>query len=164
MGVNSDLSQVAADSPPEAEADLLELKTPMLQQLHRDWELRRRGRAMPSRADFDVLDLKYCIGNLSLIEVAGDPPRFRFLIHATNVAQGMGFDLTGKSLDLLPDAHYRRLVEEHFAEALATRRPVARYRNRQMTDQHIWNCEVLVLPLSTDGKTIDMLFSGFVWF
>jgi hypothetical protein len=143
---------------------VLELKTPMLQQLHRDWDARRRGRDLPARSDFDPLDLKYVVGNLSLIDVAHDPLRYRFRIHGSNVAQGMGFDLTGKSLDALPDRQYRQLVEEHFTEVVAGRRPVAKYRNRLMTDQRIWHCEVLVLPLSADGKTIDMLMSGFVWF
>jgi len=143
---------------------VLELKTPMLRQLYEDWDERRRGREMPARADFDPLDLKYCIGNLSLIDVAGDPPRFRFRIHASTVAGVMGFDLTGKNLDAMPDMEYRRMVADHYNEVLAVRGPVAKCRNRQMTDQHIWNCEVLVLPLSADGKTIDMLMSGFVWF
>lgn len=141
---------------------MLELKTPVLRQLYRDWEERRRGRELPARADFDPLDLKYCIGNLSLIDVAYNPLRFRFRLHASTVSQSMGFDLTGKSLDAMPDAEYRRIVAEHYGEVLATRRPVAKYRDREMTDQHIWNCEVLVLPLSSDGKTIDMLMSGFV--
>jgi hypothetical protein len=143
---------------------VLELKTPMLRQLYQDWDVRRRGREMPARADFDPLDLKYCIGKLSLVDVARDPLRFHFRIHASNVAQGMGFDLTGKSLDAMPDAEYRRLVTDHYVEVLETRLPVAKYRNRLMTDRHIWHCEVLVLPLSADGKTIDMLMSGFVWF
>jgi hypothetical protein len=141
---------------------VLELKTPVLRQLYQDWDARRRGREMPARADFDPLDLKYCIGHLSLIDVAGDPPRYRFRLHASTVAQSIGFDLTGKSLDAMPDAEYRRMVADHYNEVLAARKPVAKYRNRQMTDQHIWNCEVLVLPLSADGKTIDMLMSGFV--
>lgn len=141
---------------------MLELKTPVLRQLYQDWDARRRGREMPARADFDPLDLKYCMGKLSLIDVAHDPPRYRFRLHASSVAQSIGFDLTGKSLDAMPDAEYRRMVTDHYNEVLAARGPVAKYRNRQMTDQHIWHCEVLVLPLSADGKTIDMLMSGFV--
>ena len=141
---------------------MLELKTPVLRQLYQDWDERRRGREMPARADFDPLDLKYCIGNLSLIDVAHEPLRYRFRLHASTVAQSIGFDLTGKDLDAMPDAEYRRIVADHYAEVLAARKPVAKYRHRQMTDQHIWSCEVLVLPLASDGKTIDMLMSGFV--
>ncbi len=141
---------------------MLELKTPVLRQLYSDWDQRRRGREMPARADFDPLDLKYCMGNLSLIDVAQNPPRYRFRLHASTVAQGMGFDLTGKSLDAMPDTEYRRMVTDHYDEVLAARKPVAKYRNRQMVDQRILYCEVLVLPLSADGKTIDMLMSGLV--
>jgi hypothetical protein len=146
------------------EPDLLEIKTPMLRRLYLDWDARRRGREMPSRADFDPLDLKYCLGNLSLIDVAYDPLRFRFRIHASNVADGVGYDLTGKSLDIMPDLEYRRMASEHYAEAIETRRPVAKYRNRVVSTQRVWNCEALVLPLSADGKRVNMLMSGFVWY
>jgi len=141
---------------------MLELKTPMLRQLYQDWDKRRGAREMPARADFDPLDLKYCIGNLSLIDVAHEPLRYRFRLHASTVAQSVGFDLTGKNLDAMPDLEYRRVVADHYAEVVAARLPVAKYRNRQMTDRHLWHCEVLVLPLSSDGKIIDMLMSGLV--
>jgi len=147
-----------------AEIRLLELKTPMLRLLYQDWDAHRRGRELPARTDFDPLELKYCLGNLSLIDVAYDPLRFHFRIHASNVAQGMGFDLTGKSLDAMPDPEYRQIVHNHYAEVVHTRRPVAQYRDRQMTNQHVWSCEVLALPLSADGTLINMLMSGFVWY
>ena len=143
---------------------MLELKAPMLRKLYQDWDSRRRGRELPSRADFDPLDIKYCIGNLSLIDVAYDPLRFHFRIHASNVAQGMGYDLTGKDLDAMPDLEFRQMAADHYAEAIRTRLPVARYRDRQITGQRVWHCEALVLPLSADGKIVNMLMSGFVWF
>jgi hypothetical protein len=65
-------------------------------------------------------------------------------------------------VEVTPKSIRLRKVTDHYNEVLAARGPVAKYRNRQMTDQHIWHCEVLVLPLSADGKTIDMLMSGFV--
>ena len=142
---------------------LEDLKTPALRRLLQDWEDRRRGRDLPARKDFDPADIRYIVGNLSLVEVLRDPLDFRFRIHATNVAERMGFDLTGKMLTALPDQQYAALIRQHYTETVTLRRPVARYRNRVMTDQHTWHCEVLVLPLSSDGKTVDMLMSAFVW-
>jgi hypothetical protein len=134
-----------------------------LHRLLQDWEDRRRGRELPSRKDFDPGDIRYIVGNLSLVDVTRDPLDFRFRIHATNVADRMGFDMTGKMLATLPDRQYAALIRTHYTEVVTLRRPVARLRNRVMTDQHTWNCEVLVLPLSSDGQTVDMLMSAFVW-
>ncbi len=143
---------------------VLDLKSSALRRLLGDWEARRRGRELPARADFDPVDLKYVLGNLSLVDVTHNPRRYRFRIHATAVAEHMGFDLTGKALEAMPDTQYLALVRKHYDSVVASRRPVMQYRDRLLTDQRVWHCEVLVLPLSTDGQTVDMLMSGFIWF
>jgi hypothetical protein len=144
-------------------ADVLTIKSSLLRQLHRDWESRRRGRRMPARADFDPVDLKYILGNLSLIDVLGDPLRFRFRIHASNVAGRVGFDLTGKEVELIANPHYRKLVRDHFLAVVERRAPVLEFRDRVMADNICLRCEVLALPLSDDGEAIDRIMSAFVW-
>ena len=82
---------------------MLELHAPQSRRLYDDWETRRHGRLFPARADFDPLELRYIIGNLSLLDVLRDPLRFRYRVHSTNMAQFLGFDLTGKEIDAAPD-------------------------------------------------------------
>ena len=36
-------------------------------------------------------------------------------------------------------------------------------RDPLLADNRLWHCEVLVLPLSGNGTTIDMLISGLIW-
>lgn len=135
----------------------------MLERLHRDWDSRRRGRRMPARVDFDPIDIKYILGSLSLVDVLRDPLRFRFRVHATNVAVRVGFDLTGKDIDAIADPHYRRLVRDHYLAVVERRRPVVEFRDRVMTDKTCLHCEVLALPLGDDGETADRIMSAFVW-
>jgi hypothetical protein len=141
---------------------VLEIQTPSLQRLYEDWEERRRGREFPSRSDFDVLDLGYILGNLSLLDVRHEPLRFRFRLHASRVTERVGYEMTGKFLDELPQ-DTRVMVERHYTTVIERRQPVVQVRERQIIDDRILPCEVLALPLAADGTTIDMLMSGVVW-
>jgi hypothetical protein len=135
----------------------------MLQRFHADWDVRRRGREFPARRDFDPCDLRYALGYISLIDVLGDPPRFRFRLHGVGNAERVGIDMTGKLLEAMPDGRRYRLVSMHYSAVMKEREPVAQTRRVYAIDERAWNCEVLVLPLSSDGINIDMLMSCAAW-
>ena len=141
---------------------VIEIQAPDLQRLYQDWDRRRRGREFPARSDFDPLDLRYILGSLSLIDVLRDPPRFRIRLHATNVVDRAGMDLTGRFIDEMPEER-RKTAAAHYERVIAERAPVARLYEHRPIDERMWNCEILVLPLASDGATIDMLMSAFVW-
>ena len=139
---------------------LLEIRTAILQRLYRDWDSRRGAREFPARADFDVLDFKYVIGQLALIDVSYDPLRFRFRLHGTGISQRVGYEMTGKELDDLPPPLVRASMRRHYSEVVGRRMPIVEARERQIRDDSIVDSEALALPLSSDGKTIDMLMVG----
>lgn len=142
---------------------MLELNSPMLQRLYGDWEARRRGRELPTRADFDPCDLGYALGYLSLIDVYQNPLRFRFRLQGTAVVDRVGRDNTGKFIDEMTDLRHSAMATEHFSEVLTTRRPVVKARRAYVTDVRVWNCEILVLPLSNNGADVDMMISCIAW-
>jgi hypothetical protein len=142
---------------------LVEIESATLRQLYTDWDAQRRGREFPARADFDPLDLKYVVGNLSLIDVqyAPDAPiRFHYRLHATNVTRRLGYELTGKSLDANPNVAAREKIRKHFAAVVQDRVPLAIMNRFVTSDGRDVDHESLVLPLSRDGLTIDMLMSA----
>jgi hypothetical protein len=142
---------------------VLEIRTPTLQRLYRDWESRRGAREFPARGDFDVLDLKYIIGQLALLDVSYAPLRFRFRLHGTGISQRVGYEMTGKELDELPPVVVRASVRRHFTAVVEQRQPIVEVRERQMRDDRVVDSESLALPLSRDGKTIDMIMVGVVF-
>jgi hypothetical protein len=142
---------------------VLEIRAPILQRLHGDWDSRRRGREFPARRDFDVLDLKYIIGQIALLDVGHDPIRFRFRLHGTGISQRVGYEMTGKDLDDLPPPAVRAMVRRHFMAVLEGRLPRVEMRERQIMDDLIVDSEILALPLSQDGVTIDMLMVGVIF-
>jgi hypothetical protein len=146
---------------------MAEIVSPRLQRLLHDWEERRRGREFPARADFTPFDLQYILGNLSLLDVTYDPLRFRYRLHASNLAQRMDKEMTNKSIDDIPVPDHAIRVRQHFTEVVERRIPVVYKRgggDSDFRDDFLpADCEVLVLPLSSDGTTINMLMSALVW-
>ncbi len=117
----------------------------------------------PRARDFDVLDLGYIVGYLSLLDVNYDPLRFRFRLHASRVTERVGYEMTAKDLDELPARDTRAMVRRHFVDVIEQRAPIVQIRERQIVDERILSCEVLALPLAHDGTTIDMMMAGVVW-
>jgi hypothetical protein len=138
----------------------MQLTAPALQQLYADWERWRGADKFPSGEHLDPLQLRYMLGNLSVFEVQYNPLRFFVRIHATARAERMGFDLTGKSLDDLPEREYRELIRGHLIEVLKRRGPFSTQVEPAALSKAFGRVEVLILPFARDGQTIDLLLAG----
>ena len=132
-----------------------EISHPRLQRLYAYWSAKRGGRKMPSRADIDVLDLRYVLGNLMLVEVIGAPPRFRIRVHGNNLSERAGYELTGKMLDELPQNEFRKGVGEKWTEVAATGEPMHCDDDMRIKGRP-YRYESIILPLSADGETVNM--------
>jgi hypothetical protein len=132
------------------------IQHPDLRTLYDYWDARRRGRRWPARADINPVDLKFALGNLSLIDVHHDPLRFTFRLSGTQFSQRMGMDFTGKSVDDIPDPAYRAEVFETYRKTAETGLPSVTLSERVL-DGRPWKFEILRLPLSDDGVVVNML-------
>lgn len=115
---------------------------------------------MPARADFDVVDLKYMLGNLNLFDVLREPLRFRFRVHASNAVARLGYDLTGKTVDDYRDPAYRDLVNGHYRAVVDSRAPRRVLYDPFASAAKVLRWEGLILPLGADGASVDMLMVG----
>ena len=135
----------------------LPISHPRLQRLNGYWSTKKGQRKMPSRADIDVLDLRYVLGNIMLVDVIeGSPPRFRIRLHGSNLSERAGYELTGKMLDELPESEFRKQVRERWIEVATTGEPRHCDRNLHVFDSRSYHYESIVLPLSADGETVNM--------
>jgi hypothetical protein len=132
------------------------IRHPGLLRLYDYWATRRRGRSFPARADLDPVEFSFALGNVTLIDVLYDPLRFRFRLVGSLMAQRMGWDLTGKMVDEIPDVQYRDSVIQGFRKVVELRRPNMTLYEREV-NRKPRRFEVLRLPLAADGETIDML-------
>jgi len=141
---------------PELRAFLHRPENGVFLELYEYWLRKGAGRAMPGRADIDPLDIPQLLANVFLMDVVPGPPqRFRFRLVGTRIAELEG-EMTNKYLDeFVPNAagtalarHYEDTVEGR----ISVRRETLHWRKREYI-----NYDVLLLPLSSDGRTVDML-------
>lgn len=141
----------------------LDIKHPKLRQLFDYWSEKCGARRMPSRADIDPLDMTFIIGNVILVDVvAGTPLGFRVRLHGTNLVERVGYELTGKSLDELPQTEFREAAQESFTRVATSAEPTAGKRDR-IIDGRFARYETVIMPLSSDGERVDRLLVGLIY-
>jgi hypothetical protein len=130
---------------------------PRLQRLYDYWCIKRGARTAPMRCDMRPEDIPSLLPFIYIIEVFDW--RFRFRLAGSNVVAEYGAELTGKYLDEIDldgaetpiIAEYRRVV---FSRQPAASRWRIKLGGREISYEH------LLLPLSNDGRTVDMLFNA----
>ena len=76
----------------------------------------------------------------------------------------MGKEMTNKTVDDIPNLDHARRARDHFTEVVERRVPIGYGRATNFIGHsRARDCEVLVLPLSSDGRTINILMSAMVW-
>jgi hypothetical protein len=127
-----------------------------LKRLYVYWTERRKGKRYPSRGDIDPLEFGYALGRVSLVEVLEGPRRFRYRLVSTSLTARLGYEMTGKFLEEIPESDMRRYTERLYAAAVE--RGISLYfRDAPTLDGRRWRTEGLILPLSSNGTSVDML-------
>jgi len=136
--------------------------SPLLARLMIYWQEKRQGRAMPSRNDIDPLDVPYILGNIALVDVVppaakGAVPSFRFRLYGANLAQRLGGDMTGKRPSDHPDSLLAEMMNQTYGQVVKTHMPGIHQRYLLGASEQVLKYLVLILPLSREGKDVDML-------
>jgi hypothetical protein len=136
----------------------IEIVDPRIRQLYDYWLSKRGDRLYPARAAIDPLDFRYVLGDITLVEVGADRRTFTYRLYGSNLSARDGYDITGKTLDALPEAEYRERVRRAFTIAVDSGAPRHGIRDL-VVDGRRRRFEFLVLPLASNGDDIDMLLS-----
>lgn len=123
------------------------------------WSGKCGGRFAPARSDIDPLDITALLPRIMLADVVRDAAGrldFRYRLSGTGIGRIHGSELTGQGpLDLKP-APYGALIDSHYRQAVQRRRPLAHVITLR-TNKKTCAYARIILPLSTDGATIDKL-------
>lgn len=124
------------------------------------WQAKRGARAMPARVDVDPGELRSELPYLMLTDVVDGGRRFRYRLFGTAVADAFGMDPTGRFVDeVMSDPKYRAFIIGLYRDIVTKKRPICsttRYGSHR--DVEMWT-QRLMMPLSSDGMTVDMVLS-----
>jgi hypothetical protein len=131
-------------------------KDERLLRLYRYWNDRRGSRQFPARGDIDPIDFPYALGRVSIVEVHRDPLRFRYRLVSTRLTQHLGYEMSSKYVDDIPEPAMRDFTRAFYKRALEHGAPLYESGAPRIERQQ-WQHETLVLPLASNGTEIDML-------
>ncbi|MBK8160857.1 MAG: PAS domain-containing protein [Rhodospirillaceae bacterium] len=147
----------STDYPRETSLAFLERCSPRDASFYRYWDGKRNGRAMPSRADLDPIEMKQWLPGISLIDVAHNPRKLVYRLIGTKMMELRGRDVTGMTVEegfigsSLVDVleNYRLVIEE--------KKLVYDWDPLPSPDGWLREPEGLLLPLSSDRENVDMV-------
>lgn len=135
------------------------VQRPRLRRLLDYWQGKRAHRLMPARADVDPMHFIWLLGNISLAEAVRDDSgglRYRLRLVGTRAVERFGYDPTGKWIDELPEPEYRERLRLTYDAVVQRRMPLVE-RLDMLIDDRTHDYEILRLPLSDDGETVNMI-------
>jgi len=135
-------------------------------QLYEYWRKKAPGPGrLPARGDIDPVDLGALLPNVWLVDVVGDPPRFRFRLIGGAVSK-MGMPAkVGDFVDEFVQAEAKAQTMAEFAAAARERLPVwFRGPARMPYETKMFELERIFLPLASDGVRVDILLCLTVYY
>ncbi len=125
------------------------------------WKSRKGDRIVPARADIDPVDIPRLLPRVMLVDIETGPSGdldFRYRLSGTGIRNVHGYDATGlRPRDLKP-ALYGKLIHAHYRAAVEARAPLA-HVIAMITNKKQRSYARIILPLSDDGETINMLMT-----
>jgi len=121
------------------------------------WNAKRGVRLMPARTDLDPVDLKPVLPKLILIDVVPDSRRYVYRLVGTQEVEMRGSDPTGKPV---AEAYYAESAGDtarYLDHVAHTRQPHLYRGTYQPLRTRTQHEDVLFLPLSQDGETVNMI-------
>src|SRR5579859_7436614 len=136
------------------------LRCVILQAVHSYWLEKRGDRFAPSRSDIKPEEIVRLLPYVLLMDVVGAPLRFRYRLVGTAFATEYGQEITGKFVDEIDLADKASSVIADCAEVVRSRAPSFNNWEYTKADGRHVEVERVLLPLSNDGETVNMLFGA----
>ena len=125
--------------------------------LHDYWRAKCGTRLMPSRQDFDPVDLKPYLPSIILVDVVPDSRRFVYRLVGTKEVSERGQDPTGKPVGETFFAKTAEETLELYAYIVHERRPFCFRDPYEAPDGRIEHEDIIYLPLSANGTDVNMI-------
>ena len=113
---------------------------------------------LPGRQHFDPIDVPDLLPNIRLVDVVGDPPRFQVRLCGDRVRDHFGSCQQGQFFDEMYPPFANRPSYADFMAVIESGRPRVHQGFCELNPaKDFVPLERIVLPLASDGRTVDML-------
>ena len=113
---------------------------------------------MPSRRDIRPEEIVDLLPYVMLLDVLADPLDFRYRLVGTAVVSISRRDRTGCKFSELEEKGSGSVVWSSAAAVVETRAPLSRVPPYIGPETRVRDCGNVLLPLSSDGRDVDMIF------
>src|SRR5262249_26329681 len=130
------------------------------------WRERRGARRMPGRADIDPGQLLPLLPYLMLIDVIDGGRQFRYRLVGTELERHIGPHVSGQLVDHILSGPYLAYIRSLYERLIAEAAPLYAENNYDGTWRgftllaDLKRAHRLLLPLSNDGSTVNMILGG----
>ncbi|MBV9882427.1 MAG: hypothetical protein JO276_05410 [Sphingomonadaceae bacterium] len=164
-GFEEDIGSAAADDepsierPPEIGVD----ERRMHVRAYNYWVSLLAGRAYPSIQDVDPHNIEDFGPHSVLLDFSGDPedPEIAFLGRILRVECGL--DSTIRRISQVPSRSLLSRLTDHYLQIIANRAPIGFEAEFVGTRGHNTLYRGILMPLSSDGETIDFIYGVINW-
>jgi hypothetical protein len=126
------------------------------------WLAKKGAAIAPPRAALTPEEMVQWLPWLALLDVIGEPPRFRVRLFGTGLVNAYGEEITGKWMDECDLNWVTDLLLAQMTKVVRERQPnVLRARWTKVSDRRYLDYERIALPLSADGETINMILCAY---
>lgn len=148
------------------EINPVSLENETLAFLLRYWNEKRGARAMPSRGDLKVSEMKEHLGWVMIVEVLPDIADFRYRLIGTLVTQYFLADGTGKTVKQMygrDNPAAGNGIAAIFRKCARDKVVIRAYGDAGWIGDGFESFDCICLPLSDDGERVNMLLHAFVF-
>ncbi|MBT3532263.1 MAG: PAS domain-containing protein [Rhodospirillaceae bacterium] len=146
--------------------DLNNLRSPALIEIYKFWLGLRTGAVLPARSDFHPTDLPpNLMPHIAIADVIrnGSDLRFQWRLVGTHITEGTGRDVAGRYFDDVYGGDNHDDLVAAYLRIARNGAPLRWHGDCQFVDKEWMMTEVVGMPLSENGRTVDKLFMGMVF-
>lgn len=135
-------------------------KTRTVRESYEYWRGKCRGDRLPSRRDIRPEEIVRLLPHIFLVDVAGDPPAFKFRLVGTQIRQWAAGEYTGVTVNEAEYGPNWRRVYDIYLQVVQTRAPMHSEYSAPWKEREFLYYERIIAPLSDDGVAVNMLFGA----
>jgi hypothetical protein len=140
--------------------DVARIKVLALRQIYESWLAKTGAGRLPSRLDLHPRELPTLLRYVFLLDVEQEPLAFRFRLVGTELTRWAGAEYSGFLLQDGKCGPTWQIAFDGFRGVVDTCQPRHCEQQAPWVSKWFHDFESVVMPLSTDGTNIDMLFGA----